>query len=140
MKTTHPIFPYITLRKYSAEELRLPSFDSPTVWEHGESLSGPEEINDSIHSDEWCYAIDGIVGRGSYQTQSEAITAAERALFREYEDFAQTALESALQDNDFKIAIFLADGRGYWRGVADTHKRMANLADRIISIAEPYKG
>lgn len=139
MKNIHPIFPHITLRKYSAGEIRLPSFDSPTVWEHGKSLSGHEEINDSIHTDEWCYAIDGIVGRGSYQTESEAITASERALFSEHGDFAQTALESALQDNDFKIAIFLAEGRGYWRGLADARKKTTYLADRIMSILEPYR-
>lgn len=139
MKNIHPIFPHITLRKYSAGEIRLPSFDSPTAWEHGKSLSDNEEINDSIHSNEWCYAIDGIVGRGSYQTESEAITAAEHALFSEHGDFAQAALESALQANDFKIAIFLAEGRGYWRGLADARKKTTYLADRIMSMLEPYR-
>lgn len=138
MKNIHPIFPHITLRKYFEGEIRLPSFDSPTVWEHGESLSGHEEINNSHQSDEWCYAIDGIVGRGSYQTESEAIIASERALFSEHGDFALAALESALQANDFKIAIFLAEGRGYWRGLADARKKTAYLADRIMSMLEPF--
>ncbi|MDI1330888.1 hypothetical protein [Pseudomonas sp.] len=117
----------------------MPSFDSPTVWEHGKSLSGHEEINDSIHTDEWCYAIDGIVGRESYQTESEAITASERALFSEHRDFVQATLQSAIQTNDIKTLLFLAEGSGYWRGVADMHKRMANLADRITTMLEPYR-
>lgn len=140
MKNTHPIFTYITLRKYSAGEVHLPNFDSPSVWEHAKNLPGHEVINDPILNDEWCYAIDGIVGRGTYQTENEAITAAEHAVFSEHGDFAKAALESALQSNDFKVAIFLAEGRGYWRGVADAHKNMANLTDRITAMLEPYRG
>lgn len=136
MKKNHPILPNIKLRKYSTAEMRLPSFDSPAVWENDRNSS---DINELTNAFEWCYAIDGIIGRGNYETEMDATTAAEQALFREHSNLTQKSLELALLNNDFKTAIFLAEGRGYWRGVADIQKQMNNLVDKITYLVEPYQ-
>lgn len=136
MKKNHPILPNITLRKYSTAEMRLPSFDSPAVWENDRKSS---DINDLTNTFEWCYAIDGIIGCGSYETEIEATTAAEQALFSGNNNLTQKSLELALLNNDFKTAIFLAEGRGYWRGVADIQKQMNKLVEKISYIVEPYQ-
>ena len=85
----------------------------------------------------WCYSIDGVSGRGSFETKQQAILAAEEALFGEYKAWADEYLLQAIQANDIHTALALVERRGFHEGRAHARQQAAKLIKRTWTQLEP---
>lgn len=76
----------------------------------------------------WCYTIDGNDGYPIVRDEEDAIRSAEKSLFTCRPDVVQKYIQKAIEQQDLKLAMALAERQGYWEAVAHEREKVAKIA------------
>lgn len=117
----HPQLPFIKIGKYVD-----PVFD--------EESFGSLDREDK---EGWSYTIDGLPGFAVHQSALDALLAAEKVLFYELKEIAQSKLDRAIEENDLPLALSIAERRGFWLGVTDQRRTAAKVIEDALSRLNP---
>jgi len=98
---------------------------------HGEPA---DRQNYKRREDEWVYTLDGLPGFAAHRSETDAILAAEKELFQQHGKIAQKQLDKALEENDIKLALALAERRGYWLGITDQRRQVSAIVNGALSL------
>jgi hypothetical protein len=87
--------------------------------------------------DDWSFQIEKLSGLGTYRSESEAISASEKALFANYSHLADKYLEEAIESKNLELALSLAERRGFWQGRDQRQREIAVIVNDALSILKP---
>jgi len=117
----HPQLPFIKIGKYVDPVVDEECFESLDCEENGG----------------WSYTIDGLPGFAIHQSVLDATLAAEKVLFDEQKEIAQSKLDRAIEENDLPLALAIAERRGFWLGVTDQRRTAAKVIEDALSLLSP---
>lgn len=94
---------------------------------------------DCSHSENpsWCYTIDGDDGYTIVRDEEGAIRAAEETLFAVRPDVVRKYTDLAIRQQDFELAMALAERQGYWEAVAHQREMVARIVRDAQRILQP---
>lgn len=85
----------------------------------------------------WCYTIDGDDGYAIVRDEEGAIRAAEETLFAVRPDVVRKYTDLAISQQDFELAMALAERQGYWEAVAQQRQVVARIVRDAQCILQP---
>lgn len=85
----------------------------------------------------WCYTIDGDDGYIIVRDEECAIRAAEETLFAARPDVVRKYTDLAIRQQDFELAMALAERQGYWEAVAHQREMVARIVRDAQCILQP---
>lgn len=88
-------------------------------------------------NDPWSYTIDGDDEYTLARSEDDAIHSAEEVLFTNRLDVVQKYIHQAIGQQDFKLAMALAERQGYWDAVAQQRQKVAEIARNARALLEP---
>lgn len=85
----------------------------------------------------WCYTIDGDEGNLVERDEEGAIRSAEETLFAVRPDVVRKYTDLAIKQQDFELAMALAERQGYWEAVAHQRRVVGQIVREAQCILKP---
>lgn len=109
---SHPAFPFI---------------ETGTTLDYAQRGCYADDPNFVGTADEWIFKIDGCDGMILCQSAEDALLMAEEALFSSEGELVEEKESKAIAAGDIRLAMTLAEGRGYWAGKNEATRQMKEL-------------
>lgn len=88
-------------------------------------------------SDTWCYTIEDDAGFPIVRDEETAIRSAEEMLFAARPDVVRKYTDLAIRQQDFELAMALAERQGYWEAVAHQRRVVGQIVREAQCILQP---